>query len=93
LEIAGDGLTEAQLAETFGHVIGRPVQLVRPSLEEIASGLEPAIREDLLKMWQWFDEEGYHADIDGLRRIYPPLRTVESWLRETGWQNARPPAA
>jgi len=28
LEIAGDALTESQMAETFSRVIGRPVQVV-----------------------------------------------------------------
>jgi hypothetical protein len=29
----------------------------------------------------WFNASGYQADIPALRRLYPGLRTLESWLR------------
>jgi uncharacterized protein YbjT (DUF2867 family) len=33
IELAGDALTESQIAETFAKVIGRPVRLAMPSGE------------------------------------------------------------
>jgi hypothetical protein len=41
-------------------------------------------------MFQFFNGQGYDADIPALRKIYPDLRTFERWLRETGWENADP---
>jgi len=41
-------------------------------------------------MFQFFNGQGYDADISALRKIYPPLMTLEQWLRATGWENAEP---
>ncbi|MCI0711341.1 MAG: NmrA/HSCARG family protein [Chloroflexi bacterium] len=91
-ELAGDGLTEQQIADTLSRVIGRPVNLLRLPHEQLEASLDPYMREELLKMWQWFDESGYNADINALRRIYQPLKTLESWLHETGWAANQPAA-
>ena len=42
-------------------------------------------------MFRWFNDGGYRADVEGLRDRYPKLelRTLESWLREEGWENRR----
>jgi uncharacterized protein YbjT (DUF2867 family) len=85
IEIAGDQLTEPQVAATFSRVIGRPVQL-GPMTFSPNQQPDP----DLAKMWQWFNEAGYQADIPALRKLYPPLKTCETWLRQTGWENAPP---
>ncbi|MCI0396654.1 MAG: NmrA/HSCARG family protein [Chloroflexi bacterium] len=85
IEIAGDELTEPQIAETFARVIGRPVVAGRPMTQD--SGPPD---EEALKMIRWFNESGYQADIPALRRIYPGLQTLEQWLRRTGWENAEP---
>ncbi len=84
-ELAGDELTEPQITTTFTKVIGRPVQLAQPSLPE---GATPA--HEQMAMFQFFNSQGYDADIPSLRLIYPGLRTFEGWLRETGWENAEP---
>jgi hypothetical protein len=34
-------------------------------------------------MFEWLQESGYAADIPSLRKLYPPLKTFETWLRET----------
>jgi len=85
LEIAGDELTEPQIAATLAKVIGRPVQLAQPSLPE---GAQPTPEQ--IAMFQFFNGQGYDADISALRKIRPSLRTFEQWLRETGWENAEP---
>jgi hypothetical protein len=41
-------------------------------------------------MFQFFNGQGYDADISALRKVYPPLKTFEQWLRATGWENAAP---
>ena len=85
VEIAGDELTEPQIAATLTRVIGRPVQLAQRSLPE---GVQPT--QEQMAMFQFFNGQGYDADIRALRKVYPGLRTFEQWLRETGWENAQP---
>jgi hypothetical protein len=41
-------------------------------------------------MYQFFNGQGYDADIPALRRIFPGLLTLEQFLRKNGWENAEP---
>ncbi len=85
LELAGDELTEAQIVATFAKVIGRPVKLVSPQRVE---GQQPG--PEMAAMANFFNGQGYDADIPALRRMYPQLETLETFLRENGWENAQP---
>jgi uncharacterized protein YbjT (DUF2867 family) len=80
LEIGGDALTEAEIAETFSRVLGRPVRLVTPPANP-----DQVENHELRVMWDWFDKEGYNSDISALRVIHPQLQTLETWIRRTGW--------
>lgn len=82
LEIAGDELTEPQIAATFAKLIGRPVNVVQAPSPE---GQAP--NEEQIAMFQFFNGEGYDADIAGVRKMYPALKKFETWLNETGWKN------
>ena len=84
VELAGDELTETQMAQTLTRVIGRPVQLVAPP----ASG-QP-VNEEQLAFNRFLNGVGYTADIPALRRAYPELLTLERYLRQNGWENATP---
>jgi uncharacterized protein YbjT (DUF2867 family) len=83
LEIAGDELTESQIAENFSRVIGRPVQIVADTSPRSAD-------PENQKMTKWFNEKGYEANIPALHKRYPALTNFEAWLRKTGWENAQP---
>ncbi len=85
IELAGDELTEPQIAEALTKVIGRPVKLAAPQMPEGASPSEEQIAGA-----RFFNGEGYDADIPALRKTYPSLKTFEQWLRATGWENAEP---
>jgi uncharacterized protein YbjT (DUF2867 family) len=85
IELAGDALTESQLAETFTKVIGRPVRLSMP-----AGGQSWADPEEMTAMFNFFNGEAYDADIAALRKLHPGLLTLEQYLRKTGWENAEP---
>lgn len=85
IELAGDELTETQIAETFSKVIGRPVTLAAPS-----GGSGRASEEEMIAMFNFFNGEGYEADIPTLRKLHPGLLTFEQWLRKNGWENAEP---
>ena len=85
LELAGDELTEAQTAEVFSKVIGRPVKLSAPS-----GGGGRRTDEEMAAMFKFFSGEAYTADIPALRKIHPGLLTFEAYLRKNGWENAQP---
>jgi uncharacterized protein YbjT (DUF2867 family) len=85
IELAGDELTERQIADTFAKVIGRPVKAVPPSPSE---GQQPS--EEQLAMFNFFNSKGYDADIPALRLLYPGLLALEPYLRHNGWENAQP---
>jgi uncharacterized protein YbjT (DUF2867 family) len=84
-ELAGDALTESQIAETFARVIGRPVTLTKP-----AGGSGRRSEEEMIAMFNFFKGEAYSADIPALRKLYPGLLTLEQYLRRNGWENAQP---
>ncbi len=85
IELAGDELTEPQIAETFARIIGRPVAVVP---RQMPAGAAPS--EEMVAMYNFFNATGYDADIPALRKVYPKLTSFEQWLRATGWENAEP---
>ncbi|HEX8990420.1 MAG TPA: NmrA/HSCARG family protein [Anaerolineales bacterium] len=85
IELSGDELTEAQIAETFSRVIGRPVKLARP-----VTGQGWMSEDEVKANFAFFNGEGYDADIAALRKIHPGLLTLEQYLRKHGWENAQP---
>ncbi len=88
LDIAGDELSMTKTAETFGRVIGRPVNYVQVPWEKYRE----LAGEEYTEMFRWFELEGYDADIDVLRELYPGLTTFEQYLRAHGWKGAEVPA-
>ena len=84
IELAGDELTEGQTVEVFSKVIGRPVTLAAPS------GQSWAPEEEAKAAFNFFNGEGYDANIPALRKLHPGLLTLEGYLRKNGWENAEP---
>ena len=87
IELVGDDETEAETAATFAKVIGRPEVLEKP-IPGAGRGARPG--EEMKAMFNFFNGEGYDADIPALRKIHPGLLTLEQWLRKNGWENAQP---
>ena len=85
IELAGDALTEQQLADTFSKIIGRPVKLTQPT-----GGTGWSSEEEMTAMFNFFNGEAYDADIPALRKLHPGLLTFEQYLRKTGWENLEP---
>ena len=85
IELAGDELTESQIADTFTKVIGRPVQLVAPTP---SAGRRS--EEEMTAMFNFFNNKGYDADIAALRKLHPGLLSLEEYLRKNGWENQQP---
>lgn len=84
VDLAGDELTMPEAAEVFSRVIGREVRYVRVPMEQIRE----TMGEEGARMFEWFNDVGYEADIEALRKEYPNLTTLERYLREHGWENA-----
>ncbi len=86
IELAGDALTESQIADTFAKVIGRPVKLTVPG----GGGGRRRSEEEMKAMFNFFNGQAYDADIPALRKLHPGLLTLEQYLRRNGWENAEP---
>jgi uncharacterized protein YbjT (DUF2867 family) len=95
LEIAGSELTNPEAADVFSRVLGKPV--VFRKLPMLMVRL--VLGKEFYQMFDWFNNEGFRADIGGLRQRFPEvrLRTLEEWLRDEGWhkraRRVRPPKA
>jgi uncharacterized protein YbjT (DUF2867 family) len=87
VDIAGDEQTMPEIAATFGRVIGREVDYYQVPWDQF----EEQMGEEFAVMYRWFNDVGYEADIDALRREYPELTTFERYLRSHGWEGAELP--
>ena len=85
IELAGDELTEPQVAEMFTKVIGRPVTLTPPT-----GGWGNTSEEEMKATYDFFNGEAYDADIAALRKLHPGLLNFEQYLRKNGWENQQP---
>jgi uncharacterized protein YbjT (DUF2867 family) len=82
-ELAGDELTMPQVAEAFSRVLGRTVRFVQQPIEQVRS-----FSKEYAVMFEWFNREGYKADIVALRALYPGLHNFQAWLDRSGWAQA-----
>jgi uncharacterized protein YbjT (DUF2867 family) len=93
LEIAGSELTNPQAAEVFSRVLGKRVKFQKLPLLMVRLMLG----KEFYQMFRWFNNAGFNANIDELRRRYPEvqLQTLEYWLHNEGWhkraRRVRPP--
>jgi uncharacterized protein YbjT (DUF2867 family) len=77
IELAGDELTPAQILDTFERVFGKPMHFIEVPVEQVRS-FDP----EMGNMFAWFNQFGFRADIPALRQLYPPLKTLETWLKQ-----------
>ena len=80
IELAGDDLTEDEMAAVFSRVTGRTVTVDRSQPEGA-----PEPDAEMVAMIKWFNEHGFQADIDALRKIHPGLKNFETWAAEAGF--------
>ena len=88
VEIAGDERTMPEIAEAFGHIAGREVVYYQVPWDQF----EEQMGEEYAVMYRWFNDVGYEANVEALRREHPGLIDFESYLRGHGWEGAGPPA-
>lgn len=78
IELAGDELTEVQITEVMSKVTGKKVEL---------GPAGPPMNDDVAAMFTWFNDAGYEADIPALKKAYPDLMNLETWLRKNSWNS------
>jgi uncharacterized protein YbjT (DUF2867 family) len=86
VELAGDELTGTQLAEAFGAHAGLPARFVPMELDDLAANVHIPFSHEIALMFEWFQTDGYRADIPVLRKRHPGLRTFSDWLAAIRWQ-------
>ena len=84
IELAGDEMTLPQACMMMGDAIARPVTYVRQDIDEVRSQ-----NPDFARMYQWFNDYGYKADIHALRKRFGYLMTFADYLVRTGWETLR----
>ena len=83
-ELAGDERTLEETAEVLSEVTGVDVEPVHVPIEDAYE----SFGEEFTVMCEWFNEEGYEADIDALADTFGfELTTLEEYLREHGWED------
>jgi len=82
IDIAGDELTGEDTAAILSKASGREIKY---------EGFDPEFLRkdsgDMADMFKWFNDVGYSADIEKLRRDYPEVRwqSLKDWAQEQDW--------
>jgi uncharacterized protein YbjT (DUF2867 family) len=83
VELAGDELSMAELAQAFTRAAGREVRYQQMPWDQF----EAHAGRETAKMFHWFEDTGYHIDISAVRQAYPKLTSFDHWLNST-WHAA-----
>lgn len=78
ISLAGDELTYEQMEEQYREVMGSPV----PTTFGIVARMVLRMSREMGNMFAFFEREGYAADIPELRKMYPDLKDLKTWLAE-----------
>jgi len=81
VEIAGDDRPMSEIAAAFGTAMGVKVEYVQVPWPEF----EKAAGPEIAAMYRWFEADGYHADVAGLRARYPFMTSFDAYLARHGW--------
>ncbi|MEV6768099.1 NmrA family NAD(P)-binding protein [Nocardia sp. NPDC051030] len=86
VELAGEALTPPAAAAIISEITGHPVRY-----EEIGEAEAAALGSEIAGVWHVTREgRGWHADIPALREIHPSMRTLATWLTESGAARLKP---
>lgn len=80
VEIAGDDRSMADIAAALGKALGRQVDYVQVPWADFEKMAPP----EIAAMFKWFEADGYHADVAGLRARYSFLTSFDAYL-ERAW--------
>ncbi|MFF2086299.1 NmrA family NAD(P)-binding protein [Nocardia sp. NPDC058176] len=81
IELAGEAITPVDAAAVISEATGRAVHY-REATEAEADAIGP----QLGSVWRLARQSGggWHADVDALRTLYPPLTSLRDWLDRGG---------
>jgi uncharacterized protein YbjT (DUF2867 family) len=82
-DIASDELTNPEIAEIFGRVIGSSIRFSRLPMLMVRLFMG----KELYQMFRWYNKVGYDVDIPALQRKFPEVKLTrfEEWLTQDGW--------
>lgn len=80
ISIAGDELTFGEANEIFESRLGKDIPR---TFNFVATTLLWAIK-DVGLMFAWFEQRGYAADINALKKEHPGLQSLGEWLKTSG---------
>jgi uncharacterized protein YbjT (DUF2867 family) len=83
MDIAGDELSMAELAQAFSRVSGREVRYEQVAWDQFEKQTGP----EMTVMYKWFQDVGYHVDIAAVKQEYPRITSFDRWL-QTNWSVA-----
>ncbi|KAL1863899.1 hypothetical protein Daus18300_008048 [Diaporthe australafricana] len=81
ISLAGDELTYEQMAAVFKEKTGSNVPLSLGILARLTLWLS----EEMGTMFEFFEKEGYGANIEELRKMHPELKTLGTWLEGSSY--------
>jgi uncharacterized protein YbjT (DUF2867 family) len=79
IELAGDELTMPQIVRAMQHALRQPITY-RPIPREALAGRDG----DAMAGYDFANGEGWHADVDALRKEHPGLMDFATWLHREG---------
>ncbi|WWC63747.1 uncharacterized protein I303_106352 [Kwoniella dejecticola CBS 10117] len=77
-DTAGDEFTFRELDEVFKSVTGKGV----PPTWGLLGSVMKIVARNYGLMLDWFDSDGYGADIEKVREIHPGLMSLKEWMKE-----------
>jgi len=86
INIAGDELTGTESAEVLSQASGFNIQFEAGDPEYIRSH-----DEDLYRMFKWFDDVGYSANLEDLQGDFSQVgwQSLQDWARDVDWSVLR----
>src|SRR5258708_38187127 len=79
IELAGAELIPSEIAESIERVSGKPTRFVELPMAQLRR-----FDAKIARMYEWFNESGYQADIPTLQKLHPELLTLELLLKQSG---------
>jgi uncharacterized protein YbjT (DUF2867 family) len=81
-ELAGDSRSLPDVAALIGERLGKPVRYMRVPDEQA----QQAMGDDMMRMFQWFNRQGYGVDIEALeKRFKYPMTRFDEFVRTVKW--------
>jgi uncharacterized protein YbjT (DUF2867 family) len=88
IELAGDSVTQSQIAAAFGRVLNRPVDYFQIPLE-VLEQQQPALAKMIVAAQEISARGGWQANIPDLSRRLPGLKSLDPWLASEGGAKLR----